>query len=155
MLNILKEDILNILKEENAKEVGLLDGRIINDFNLLKEDDTITLVDGISFNDFILNYANKKDLYLLENDYYYDFGFKSLNDKAIKEYNIYPQTYIMPISDSLLSLIGSFCDEYSILEDSDIKGFIKRSYEVYKIICSELKDRFIVIYNISEDNLLD
>jgi hypothetical protein len=85
MLNILKEDILNILKEENAKEVGLLDGRNINDFNLLKEDDTITLVDGISFNDFILNYANKKDLYLLENDYYYDFGFKSLNDKAIKE----------------------------------------------------------------------
>ena len=34
MLNILKEDILNILKEENAKEVGLLDGRNINDFNI-------------------------------------------------------------------------------------------------------------------------
>ncbi|MCR5706591.1 MAG: hypothetical protein K6G48_07335 [Acholeplasmatales bacterium] len=155
MLNILKDRLISILNEENINSITLTDGRIVDDFNTLKEDDSIDLVGDTRFDDFILSYANKKNLYLLANDYAYDFGFKSLNDMAIREYNVCPQTYIMPISDALLSLIGNFLDEYTTLEDSDAKGFIKRSYEAYKIICDELKDRFIVTFNMNETNIFE
>ena len=146
MLRLLKSKLIEILNEENVKGVTI-NGNKISDFSSVNETDTITMVDLVPFDDFIINYSNKNNLYLLDNNYSYDFGFKSLNDLALREYNIYPQTFILPVSDPMLGLLGNFLDEWSLMEDSDIHSFIKRAYEVYKLICDELKDKYIVLFS--------
>lgn len=146
MLRLLKSKLIEILKEENVKSITI-NGNKISDFSNINETDTITMVDLVPFDDFIINYSNKNNLYLFDNNYSYDFGFKSLNDLALREYNIYPQTFILPVSDPMLGLLGNFLDEWSLMEDCDIHGFIKRAYEVYKLICDELKDKYIVLFN--------
>ncbi len=153
MLSILKDRLLSILKEENVNSITLDNGNVINDFNIIDENDTITYVDNETFLGFITKYADKNDLYLLENNYYYEFGFKSLNSKAIREYNIYPQIITFPISDALINLIGNFLDEYSELLEEDITSYIRRSYEAYKIISDELNEGYLVIYGMNEENL--
>ncbi len=154
MLGILKDRLINILKEENVNSITLDNGNIINDFNLINESDTVTYVDNLTFTGFITKYADKNNLYLLENNYYYEFGFKSLNSLAIREYNVYPQIINFPISDALINLLGNFLDEYSELSSEDIKSYIRRSYEVYKIISDELNENYLVIYGMNEDNLI-
>lgn len=146
MLRLLKSKLIEILKEENVKSITI-NGNKISDFSNINETDNITMVDLVPFDDFIINYSNKNNLYLFDNNYSYDFGFKSLNDLALREYNIYPQTFILPVSDPMLGLLGNFLDEWSLMEDCDIHGFIKRAYEVYKLICDELKDKYIVLFN--------
>ncbi len=144
MLKILKDKLNDILNKENVKELILDNNRIVTNFDELGLYDNIIMVDDIKFDDFILNYANKNNLYLLSNNYSYDFGFISLNDKAIKEYGLYPQNYIMPLSDGILELIGNFLDEYETYEISN--SFKNRSYELYKLICEELKDGYLVLF---------
>ena len=73
---------------------------------------------------------------------------------AIREYNVYPQIINFPISDALINLLGNFLDEYSELSSEDIKSYIRRSYEVYKIISDELNENYLVIYGMNEDNLI-
>ena len=146
MLRLLKSKLIEILKEENVKSITI-NGNKTSDFSSINENDTITMVDLVPFDDFIINYSNKNNLYLFDNNYSYDFGFKSLNDLALREYNIYPQTFILPVSDPMLGLLGNFLDEWSLMEDCDIHSFIKRAYEVYKLICDELKDKYIVLFN--------
>ena len=146
MLRLLKSKLIEILKKENVKSITI-NGNKTSDFSNINETDNITMVDLVPFDDFIINYSNKNNLYLFDNNYSYDFGFKSLNDLALKEYNIYPQTFILPVSDPMLGLLGNFLDEWSLMEDCDIHGFIKRAYEVYKLICDELKDKYIVLFN--------
>lgn len=146
MLRLLKSKLIEILKEENVKSITI-NGNKTSDFLNINETDNITMVDLVPFDDFIINYSNKNNLYLFDNNYSYDFGFKSLNDLALREYNIYPQTFILPVSDPMLGLLGNFLDEWSLMEDCDIHGFIKRAYEVYKLICDELKDKYIVLFN--------
>lgn len=146
MLRLLKSKLIEILKKENVKSITI-NGNKTSDFSNINETDNITMVDLVPFDDFIINYSNKNNLYLFDNNYSYDFGFKSLNDLALREYNIYPQTFILPVSDPMLGLLGNFLDEWSLMEDCDIHGFIKRAYEVYKLICDELKDKYIVLFN--------
>lgn len=146
MLRLLKSKLIEILKKENVKSITI-NGNKTSDFLNINETDNITMVDLVPFDDFIINYSNKNNLYLFDNNYSYDFGFKSLNDLALREYNIYPQTFILPVSDPMLGLLGNFLDEWSLMEDCDIHGFIKRAYEVYKLICDELKDKYIVLFN--------
>ena len=146
MLRLLKSKLIEILKKENVKSITI-NGNKTSDFSNINETDNITMVDLVPFDDFIINYSNKNNLYLFDNNYSYDFGFKSLNDLALKEYNIYPQTFILPVSDPMLGLLGNFLDEWSLMEDCDIHGFIKRAYADYKLICDELKDKYIVLFN--------
>lgn len=146
MLRLLKSKLIEILKKENVKSITI-NGNKTSDFSNINETDNITMVDLVPFDDFIINYSNKNNLYLFDNNYSYDFGFKSLNDLALREYNIYPQTFILPVSDPMLGLLGNFLDEWSLMEDCDIHGFIKRAYEVYKLICDELKDKYLVLFN--------
>lgn len=104
----------------------------------------ILKIDSIPFDEFIRDYADKNDLELLYNGYQYDSGFKSGNDKAIRNYTLYPNTMFMPLSDPLLGLISNFIDEYDSYESSTFEA---RSYEVFKLISDELRERAIVVFD--------
>lgn len=137
MLKVKYENLYDIV---DGRKIEYVDGDISN--KLINKD--ILNIDDIPFDDFILKYADDTNMPLLYNGYQYDSGFKSGNDRAIREYTLYPNTIFLPLSDGLLGLISNFIDEYDSYESPT---FIARSYEVFKIISDEMKGKAIIVFD--------
>lgn len=118
---------------------------IINGHETIFNGDEIISVDGISFDDFIKSYADINKKKLLSFGFQYDYGIMSLNDLAIREYTLYPNTTFLPISDAMLGLMSNFIDEY----DSGIESssFLSRCYEVFKLLSDEMKEDTIILFD--------
>ena len=142
MLRVFHERLKSILNNNEILYADGMKSSILYDKDILE-------IDGMPFDDYILDYANKNNIEVLYNGYQYDYGFKSANELAIRKYNIYPNTIFLPLSDALLGLISNFIDEYDSYESST---FIERAYEVFKLISMELKD-LIIIFDM-DDNML-
>lgn len=127
---------------------------IIFNGNNLKEED-IYKINNIDIERYILEVADKKNKYLLSNNYYSSSSLYSKNDKSIRQYGLETNLFILPICDVIYSIINRLIDEFVSYEFKSlgyINSFLNRSYELYKMICDDLDDDYIVVYDMNESD---
>ncbi len=138
MIQLQEKRLKEILDICNVKTIKYIDGTV--NYNGTLANKEILEIDDLSFDDFILKYANESNIPLLYNSYEYETGLESRNEAAIRKYGINASLFLLPFSDAVLGLIGRFLDE-SYEPSSTYK---ERSYELYKLICMELDDCLVV-----------
>lgn len=140
----INSDVLNkILKFNDVVKYESIE--ILYDGNNLINDEIIS-INEVDFEGFILDYSNKNNKYLLYYNYESSSILYSKNDKALREFGYEASLFLLPLSDTVLGLIGRLQDEY--YERGLSKFFFERSYELYKLIGMDLNEEFIIIYNV-------